>query len=216
MAVQEPLIPYGDTEAIDIFIISNLKLLGQFYKTQQGDPKQIQTQAQWSRTKDPTYPLVTVMTTIDEYAPSSVEDLVASENGRLFAAEFNNISINIELQAYGLRELARLRSYLYLNLKYGSNPFSGEQWAQIFHNEAGIELLKWDAGLPQQVNLNVQGNLGITPMTHTNLERTDVEILWQQDLEVVASAQLGVLFDPDVAGIITGVTLNLTPDETGE
>lgn len=213
MAPQLPLITFGDTVGIDIYTITQLKGLCKYYHTSQGVPQEVAVVAQWVRTKPPLYPAVGVMTTIDEYAPSSMSDLVAQDPNGYFAAEYNDIEINMLIQAPGLRELANLRSYLYLNVKYGADPFTGKQWQLLFANN-GIMLNSWRVDPPEQTNLDVAGNLSLKPMANSDLERTDIEILWQQRIAIQANAQLGVIFDPDVAGIIRGINFNITLDES--
>lgn len=207
MPEMEPVVPYGLSEAVDIFIIGQLRNLYQFYTNQQGETKKIDVKAVWTKGEVSSYPFVGVMTHIPRNEPIALSD---DWTDPIYKATINEARIGLGLQAIELRELARLRDFTLLNLERGQHPQTHQPW-RVFLADNNIMLDYEEMDPPEQVDFRLLQMRTRLAQGQETEERTDIETLWIQDVTLCAKVQFNV---PLVVsqGIINGIDLNLTLD----
>lgn len=209
---QTPLVAYGLAEAIDIFFIQELRVLFQYYTNQQNESKEVEIEALWNKVQSSgVYPFVGVMTHIPRYEPVFISDIIdGNDPPGLFTGTINHALIGLHIETAELRELARVREFIYLNLEKGNHPITQIPWLHWLQQN-NIVLNYFDNSEPEQMNfssiqLRTQRAQGMETM-----ERTDIETLWYQDIDICADVAFNVQMLTN-NGVINGITLTMEPD----
>jgi len=214
MADQTPLVPYGLAESIDIFFVQQLRLLFQFYTNQQGEQRNVAVQTSWNKIAPTDYPFVGVMTFIPKYAPMFIGDAQWAASQGMFTGTINDAKVGIHIEAVELRELARVREFIYLNLERGSNPYTQEPWLHFFADN-NVVIKYFDMSEPDEVNLETIQQRTQRAQGKELAERTDIETLWFTDMDICCDVAFNVpMFTTQ--GVIQGLQLNMQVDESLE
>lgn len=212
MPVQTPLVAYGLSEAIDLFVIQQLRLLFSKYTNQQQEPKEVEVEATWNKVAPSTYPFVGVMTHIPRYEPIFIGDAasVDEQTGTTYTETVNNALVGLHIEAQELRELARVREFIYLNLEKGKHPLTQQPWLNFFALN-NIVIKYFDPSEPEQMNFETIQMRTARAEGREVAERTDLETLWYIDMDICCDVAFNVPLLSD-QGVITGVDIHLQID----
>jgi len=203
-------------EGVDQFFITQLETLFRYYTNQQGEPQPIDLRSIYNKQDDIDYPFVGVLTNVTPIEPTAIGDLFEESTPTTdFYYTINDVNINLLLQAEEIRELQRLRSFIELNLQWGSNPVLNPpvRWAKIFQNAGIIFNGRFESTDYERVGFESIQQRTTNAQGRELMRRADIETLWEVEMKVNVLVQVGVSvgINDNARGIITGINFIINP-----
>lgn len=122
--------------------------------------------------------------------------------------KFNELLVNLHIEAKEYRQIQRLYSFLQLNLEFSYDPLAFavtgqyESWLSQIRNW-GLVINGWTASPVMPVSQDVPSN-----NNQTNFPRTDVMTLFERDINLNCTLATRILIGP--SNPIIDITQNLT------
>lgn len=207
-------IPYaiGLEEAVEQQMCIWLSNLVTNFTGQQPDQKvHVSVASLYNKLEAPSYPFIGVRAHLPSWEPSNIGDFESVDlaTGSPAYSKINECLINLHFETKEYRQLQRLYSFLQLQLEFGwdntsqPGPDGYESWLSQIRNW-GLVINGWTANPYYFVEQTDEGNNN----NRKTYPRTDVDTLWQRDVNLNCMLQTRVIFMPNT--FISEIDTNLT------